>query len=188
MREQPQVPIPEKFQSPFVFPEANSGSGAPPPKVSRGFNRRIRHAVNVLFGGMLVAVVCVAVLLAVAWIQSQGAVDVAKAQANALREGNVEKAYQFFSTEYRAGMSLPSFRRWLARENHLANNHGLNIWGRSLHGGTAVLWGSLQDDLGRDYPVRYELVRESGNWRVDDLQVQPPASDSLPETIPFQHI
>jgi hypothetical protein len=137
---------------------------------------------------MFVALACVAVILAIGWIQAQAAVNVVETQAEAIRQGELEKAYGLFSSEYRAGVSLPSFRRWLGRQDPLARNHGLSILGRSVRGGDAVLWGSLQDDLGHSYSIRYELIRENGNWRVDNLQLQSAGPDSLPESGRFQYI
>ena len=76
--------------------------------------------MEILWAGMIVAVICVAGLLAISWIQSQGAVTIVRAQATAIREGQVERAYDLFSDEYRAAMSLPMFRRWLRRQPPLS--------------------------------------------------------------------
>lgn len=137
---------------------------------------------------MVVAVACVAILMAIAWIQSRGAVEVVKAQADAIRSGKVEQAYALFSSEYRAGMTLPMFRRWLRRQDHLTSIQDLRIWGRSVWRGTAILWGSFQDDLGHSYPVRYLLIQENGGWRIDSFQLRAVVPDSLPNTERFHYI
>ena len=182
----------ERYRSPFHRAASASLSGnAGEARRRRGARRspqRVRHAVGVLGTGMFVALACVAVILAIGWVQTQAAVDVVETQAEAIRQGELEKAYGLFSSEYRAGVSLPSFRRWLGRQAHLARNHGLSIWGRSVRGGGAILWGSLQDELGHSYSVRYELIRENGTWRVDGLQLQSVGPDSLPENTRFQYI
>ena len=154
----------------------------------RGSSGRFQHAVEILWGGMLVALICVGVLLALSWVQSQGAVATVRAQATAIRDGNVESAYDLFSNEYRAAMSLPMFRRWLQRQPPLAAIQNLRIWGRSAWRDTAVLWGSFQDDLGQSYPVRYSLIRENGDWRVDSFQVQADVPETLPNTEHFNYI
>jgi hypothetical protein len=137
---------------------------------------------------MVVALVCVTIILGIAWIQSQAAVEVVRIQAEAIRQGRVEDAYSLFSSEYRAGISLGTFRRWLNRQTHLATHHGIRIWGRSVWRGVAVLWGSFQDDQGRSYPIRYQLVREDGSWRVDNLRVQDMVPDSLSDAERFNYI
>jgi hypothetical protein len=149
---------------------------------------RIRHAVEILWGGMLVALVCVAAMLALSWIQSQGAVAIVRAQAAAIREGKLESAYGLFSHDYRASMTLPMFRRWLRHQPPLAGIQNLQIWGRSVWGGTAILWGSFQDDLGHNYPVRYSLVRENGDWRIDSFEVRGDVPETLPNTDHFHYI
>ena len=161
---------------------ARSGRGG------RRSSRRFRKAFGVLGAGIVVAIACVAILLAIAWIQSQGAVEVVKAQAAAIRDGKVEQAYALFSSEYRSGMSLPMFRRWLRRQEPLTSIQGLRIWGRSVWKGTAILWGSFQDDLGHSYPVRYLVIRENGDWRVDSFQLRATVPNSLPNTERFNYI
>lgn len=130
----------------------------------------------------MVAVVCVAAMMAISWIQSQGAVAIVRAQAEAIREGQLERAYDLFSHDYQATMSLPMFRRWLRQRPPLAGIQNLRIRGRSVWRGTAILWGSFQDELGQSYPVRYSLVREAGGWRIDSFQVRVEDAEPLPNT------
>jgi hypothetical protein len=144
--------------------------------------------MEILWGGILVAVISVAAVLALSWIQSQGAVAIVRAQATAIRDGNFEGAYNLFSDDYRAVMSLPMFRQWLRNQFPLATFQSLRIRGRSVWRGTAILRGSFQDDLGHSYPVRYSLVRENGNWRIDSVQVQSDVPESLPNTQHFNYI
>lgn len=132
---------------------------------------------------MLVAAGSMVCLVAISWIRSQAAVDVVQAQMNDLRGGKVEEAYALFSTTYQAGVSLPMFRRWVRRQERLAKAHRIQFWGRSVWGETAMLWGSFQDDLGHNYPVRYVLVRENGSWRIDGFHLAAEIPDASPNTI-----
>jgi len=149
---------------------------------------RLQHAVEILWGGMIVALISVGCLLAISWIQSQGAVATVRAQATAIREGQLETAYDLFSEDYRSAMSLPMFRRWLRRQQPLSGIQNLHIWGRSVWRGTAILWGSFQDDLGQRYPVRYSLVRENGDWRINSFQVRAEVPEALPNSGRFHYI
>jgi len=154
----------------------------------RGPDGRFQHAAEILWGGMIVALICVGALLALSWIQSQGAVAIVRAQATAIRDGNLESAYDLFTDDYRASMSLPMFRRWLRRQPPLAAIQNLRIWGRSVWRGTAILRGSFQDDLGHSYPVRYSLIRENGDWRIESFQVRADVPETLPNTEHFNYI
>lgn len=150
--------------------------------------RRVREGIGVLGVGVLVAITCVVGLMGVSWIQAQGAVGVVRAQAAAIRVGDLDHAYAFFSSSYRSDMSLPMFRRWLRKQEPLARIHDLSIWGRSVWRGTAILRGSFEDDEGHSYPVRYSLVRENGTWRIDGLQVPSGVPESLPNDERFLYI
>ena len=151
-------------------------------------SRRARQAFGVLGAGLLVALACVASILAISWFQSSEAVQVVQEQAEAIRQGRVERAYELFSSEYRAEMSLSMFRRLLRRQDQLNGLQDLRIWGRSVWRGTAILWGSFQDDLGHSYPVRYQLIREDGDWRIDSFQLRGVAPESLPNPERFHYI
>lgn len=148
-----------------------------------GLAKRLRRALRVLGIGLVVAGASIACLVAVSWIRSQAAVAVVQAQVNDIRGGKVEEAYALFSTGYQSGVSLPMFRRWVGREPRLAKAQNVQLWGRSVWGETAMLWGSFQDDLGHNYPVRYLLVREKGVWRIDGFQMSEQFPDSSPNTI-----
>ena len=53
----------------------------------------------------------------------------------------------------------------------------------------AVLWGVVQDYQGQGYPVRYRMIREAGQWRIDELTMRRAwVSDSLSELPPESFI
>ncbi|MBI3934504.1 MAG: hypothetical protein HY316_07400 [Acidobacteria bacterium] len=184
------------WQSPASSPPQTDAEvgGLPAYPGARGRRRaspsagRFHHAAEILWAGTIVALICVAGLLAIFWIQSQGAVAIVRAQAAAIREGQVERAYDLFSDDYRATMSLPMFRRWLRRQPPLGDIQNLRIWGRSVLWGTAILWGSFQDEVGHSYPVRYSLVRENGDWRIESFQVRADVPEPLPNSERFHYI
>ncbi len=131
---------------------------------------------------VLIAVATVIFLLGTSWVRSQRAVHVVEAQIEAIRGGQVEEAYELFSRRYRRATSLPMFRRWLRRQEGLANLQHLQFWGRSVWGQTALLWGRFEDELGHRYPVRYLLVREGGTWRIERFQLATERPDPPPRS------
>ncbi len=173
--------------------ESFEGAAASPAVVTarkprRGYWVRVRRAIQVFGIGLLVAGASMALLIALSWIRSQGAVAVVQAQVQDLRVGKVEDAYALFSASYQAGVSLPMFRRFLRREGRLGKAQNLEFWGRSVWGETAVLWGSFQDDLGHSVPVRYLLVREKGAWKIDGFHLTVGHPDIAPDPIRFIQI
>ncbi|MBI3895643.1 MAG: DUF4864 domain-containing protein [Acidobacteria bacterium] len=167
---------------------ANSSFGMASTQRLRRFQRRGRKIVGILITGLLIALGCVALLAAISWVRSQPAVKVVQAQIQAMQEGKVEQAYAFFSSEYQTGMTLPMFRRWLRRQRRLTHLRSLQFWGRSVWGGTALLRGNFQDDLGNRYPFRYLLIREDGSWRVRYFQLSAEAPDFSSNQERFLHI
>ena len=149
---------------------------------------RLRYAFEILYAGLIVAVVCVAGMIALSWLQSRGAVAVVREQASEIRAGKLDQAYGLFSSDFRSSMTLPMFRRWLRRQPALSSIQSLHIWWRQAGSGTVTLAGSFQDDLGHSYPVRYSVIRENGDWRIDSVQVREEAPESLSNTERFHYI
>lgn len=147
-----------------------------------GVERRFDHAARMLMNGAFVALIAVGVLGGLSWIRSQPAVRVVQAQLQAIHNGELVKAYGFFSNEYREETSLPVFRRWVRSQQRLTRIDGVQFWSRSVWGGVALLRGSFQDGFGRRYPVRYLLIRQDGEWRIHQFQLAPdmPSVDTEP--------
>jgi hypothetical protein len=176
------------------MPLADASTALPPhPSVKTRRRRRqpgsrLQYAFEILRAGIIVAVVCCAGMVALSWLQSQGAVAVVRQQALEIRAGKLDQAYERFSSEYRSAMTLPMFRRWLRRQPAVAGIQNLHIWGRWAGRGIATLSGSFQDDFGHSYPVRYSLIWENGNWRIDSFQVPEEVPESLPNIERFHYI
>ena len=147
-----------------------------------------QRAAGVLATAGLIAMGTLAVVFGVSWVRSQGAVNVVKAQVQAIHDGKIEQAYALFSNGYQAEMTLPMFRRWLRRQERLTNVRSLEFWGRSVWGTTAILWGHFEDDLGHSFAVRYVLVQENGDWRIDRLQLSAELPNPPRERQRFVHI
>ncbi|OFV98790.1 MAG: hypothetical protein A3H28_01455 [Acidobacteria bacterium RIFCSPLOWO2_02_FULL_61_28] len=171
----------ENVQPASEVTEPGFPRSASPAVRSRRYGGRARRALGVLASAVLIAMASVAFLIGLSWVRSQGAVNAVQAQVQAIRDGKVEEAYTLFSRSYQEGMSLPMFRRWLRRQKRLANVQHLQFWGRSAWRGTALLWGSFEDNLGHSYPVRYLLVQEGGAWRIDRFQLSAELPDPAPQ-------
>ncbi|OFV96150.1 MAG: hypothetical protein A3F68_04775 [Acidobacteria bacterium RIFCSPLOWO2_12_FULL_54_10] len=152
---------------------------------SSGTERRFHRAARLLVNGAFVALIVVGVLGGLSWIRSQPAVRVVQSQLQAIHQGELVKAYGFFSNEYKEETSLPVFRRWVRRQQRLTRIDGVQFWSRSVWGGVALLRGSFQDGFGRRYPVRYLLIRQDGEWRVHQFQLAPdiPRVDTEPDSL-----
>ncbi len=156
--------------------------------IQHGFRQRVRNSLRLLRNVALIALFCLAGLLTASWFRSQAAVELVRAHADAIRQGQVERAYALFSSDYQAGTTLSMFRRWLVQQDSLSGNHDLRIWDRSVGRRRAILLGSFESTRGRSYPIVYRLIRENGDWRIDSLQLRDSASDSLPEAERFLYI
>ena len=149
---------------------------------------KLQYAFEILYAGLIVAFVCIAGMVALSWLQSRGAVAVVREQATEIRAGKLDQAYGLFSSDFRSSMTLPMFRRWLHRQPALSSIQNLHLWWRNAGSGIVTLAGSFQDDFGHSYPVRYSVIRENGDWRIDSVQVREEVPESLSNTERFHYI
>ena len=123
------------------------------------------------------------------WLGMAAAQRIVEQQAAAIRDGRLDDAYALFSESYRAENSIGSFRAWVERHEEFTRAQDMRIWSRSMRDERAVLWGVVQDYQGQGYPVRYRMIREAGQWRIDELTMRRAwVSDSLSELPPESFI
>ena len=123
-------------------------------------------------GGCLVMVLLfVAVIAGGAWYMTSGAADAAKAQLEDLRAGRLEEAYARFSEEYRANVSLDAFAAFVDRHPALKDPADSTFLSRNVTNNRAQISGTLEAGSGVSEPVAYRLVRQGGQWMVEDIEV-----------------
>lgn len=161
----------------FAWKRGAEAEFADPAPVRRPRRRRLRAfrartAWRILRSALGVAAIISSGLLIYAWMGTAGAVRVAQQQAQAIREGRIEQAYELFSAEYQQVNSLPMFRAWVERHEQFKRAQQMRIWSRTWRRESAVLWGMVEDFRGQAYPIRYRLIREPGGWRIDGLEMR----------------
>ena len=163
-----------------------SGTAAPARQRRRLQAVRVRRAWKVLRTALALSVILTAGFLIYSWIGTAAAIRVVEQQAEAIRDGRIDEAYQLFSADYRADNSLPMFQAWVGRHEEFSRAQNMHIWSRILRSQSAVLWGLVEDYRGQRYPVRYQLIREEGHWRIHELQMRrswaEESIDDLPRT------
>ena len=187
------------FMNPVVTPTGDfagpqrdtSGDGTRvnPNNTQRRFCRRsraarLRNAWRMFRGTLVLMSLLASGFMIYTWIGVTTAVRTVEKQAAAIRDGRIDEAYQLFSAEYRAGNSLPMFRAWVDRHEEFSRAQDMRIWSRSLRNRSAVLWGLVQDYRGQRYPIRYQMVRESGEWRVNELTMRRSWAEETIEELP----
>jgi hypothetical protein len=163
----------------FTLPseEINADARVNPDSAHRRFDRRsrasrLRGAWRMFRTTLMLFSLLAAGFLIYTWLGMAAAVRIVEKQAAAIRDGRIDEAYQLFSASYRAENSLSVFHAWVDRHAEFSRAQDMRIWSRSMRNERAVLWGVVQDYQGQGFPIRYRMVREGGEWRIDDLTMR----------------
>ena len=93
----------------------------------------------------------------------------------ALRRGDVEKAYQYSSEAYRRNTPIAAFKQFVADTPALTAHTMLNIEDRGLKlGDVRRVKGHLATNGKRLATIDFSLVQENGSWKINDLKVYAP--------------
>jgi Domain of unknown function (DUF4864) len=98
------------------------------------------------------------------------ALKTARAQLQALNDGDITGAYAEFSPRYRARVPLATFRRLVTAHRDMFHTEEQDVTTRSKAEDRVVLDIHLSSDDDEEYIAEFTLVRLQGKWCVDDLR------------------
>jgi len=124
---------------------------------------------------MLVCAIAIAGSAAffVFWATS-GLIEPIKRQLDAFKRDDLHAAYAETSTSFQQDISFEKFSELMKNIPSLSHNVSHSFTSRSSSTnadgtGTGNVMGSITDDHGRVVPVRYELVKENGAWKIKGM-------------------
>lgn len=108
--------------------------------------------------------------------------DVIQAQLIALRHQDFSTAYYNYTTEkFRENHSLQRFEHYLMENPEFTQYHSSQLNRLSFHNNLAILRGTMTSFDNRTYPIKYELIRENGSWRINNF-VRLPEEEPVAES------
>jgi hypothetical protein len=122
-------------------------------------------------GCLLMVALFVGVIAGGAWYMTSGAAEAAKAQLEDLRGGRLDAAYARFSEEYRGNVSREAFAAFVQRHPALKDPADSTFLSRNVSNDRAQISGTLKAGSGASETVAYRLVRQGGQWVIEDIEV-----------------
>lgn len=115
---------------------------------------------------MLVGIMFVAAIIGLAFWATGGTVKVIEEQLAYLREGDIESAYELTAGNFRKATDLPQFKQFISSNSYLAQNESASFTSRKVENNIGYVEGTLTAIDGSRSPVKYELIKEKGEWRI----------------------
>lgn len=126
----------------------------------------------IIGGGVLVLIgVLVAGVIFLAFALSSGAVEAMEEHLDLLKQGQIERAYDGTSSEFRSVTSLEDYRAFVAAYPALSAVESSSFAERSVENDVATLGGTIVDPAGRKSTIRARLTKEGDDWKVMAVEV-----------------
>lgn len=123
--------------------------------------------------GSIIAWIVIALgfLLILASYLTSGLVNTANDQLDALKHGDLEKAYSYTASEYQSAVPFKDFQLWVNSFPELKNNlkaefteRGINNYSGFLNAG--FIKGTLTATDGKKLEVQYLFIKEHETWKI----------------------
>lgn len=91
-----------------------------------------------------------------------------------VNQGNIRTAYTDFTVDYRKRHTMDEFQKELllyADQLPCRASHFSRV---TVDSGKAEIGGTLTGRDGSLFPVEYHLIREKGEWKIQDYRWEPP--------------
>lgn len=141
------------------------------------FTRHKQFPVKLVLGiiGAFVISVILWSILAYSFMfyTTTGLTHTVEEQLNALKTGDVEKAYIYMSHGFKQSVSLEQFKQYIAQHPELTNNTRAIFLSRKIENNEGTLYSKLELSNGLKTLVEYHLIKEKDEWKILEIQVSP---------------
>lgn len=134
-----------------------------PPKSQYG------KALKIILGILVVIVIAIAAAL----YFTRGIADIARDQLQAIRAGDMQKAYSMTSKAFQQVTSFDDFKVFVDKYDVLKNNKDATFAERKVENREGYLKGTLEAKDGSRTGVEYLLVKEDDQWKIQAIRLAP---------------
>lgn len=99
-----------------------------------------------------------------------GPLHVVRRHFEALNRGETRVAYDFFSSHYQSQIPYPHYEQLVADHRSMFRTREIVFQEPSPQGDRTVLETRVSSSNGRQYLVKFTLVRASGRWWIDAIR------------------
>lgn len=162
--------------APGVPGQGMGGGGFPPPPSAAPAAKRGRGPMFWILTGccgcLLLGMLFGGLIGGMAYFATTAVVDVVRAQIADIKAGNMDGAYQKMSESYRQSHTVADFTAFVERHPALKENADSTFMSRSVQNDTGRLQGALTGTSGAKESVEYALVKEGGDWKIEDIKFE----------------
>ena len=99
-----------------------------------------------------------------------GPASVAREHLDAVRSGELRRAYGLFSASYRQRVPFEAYHRLVVTHRDMFRTESVQIQVKETAGNRTILLGQMVSADGEHYVAQFTMVRWEGRWWIDDLR------------------
>jgi hypothetical protein len=119
----------------------------------------------------------VVLFISLIFFTTSGMVDVVKEQLSVMHSGDWVKAYSYTSKDFQKANTMEQFKNFVSQIPVLTENQHVSFPERSVGYNNGVSTGSIGGVLttadGKETTVVYQLIKEQGAWKIQDISINP---------------
>jgi len=138
----------------------------------------ILRILAVIFGVMPMYVFLVALTIL---LGTDGMTGVVNNQLEAIRNGDLDKAYSYTSSGFQEETTMNTFKTFVDAYPVIKNNTRASFPTREMENNQGYLSGKIFDKSGDSISIEYQLVYEAKGWKILGLRVNPTEADKSEE-------
>lgn len=119
---------------------------------------------------------------AIIMLATSGVTDTVKAQLAAMRSGDIEKAYEYTSLDFKRETSYEVFKEFVDQIPALNDNVSSTFTTREIKNNQAFLQGTVTSEDGSVTPIEYLLIYEDNSWKILGIKINPAAPAATDES------
>jgi hypothetical protein len=93
--------------------------------------------------------------------------NIVKTQMDAIRKGDLNKAYSYTSKNYQTDVSFEKFKKFIQSYSPLYYNKSLRIYDKKTEGDLQIIMAELKSKDGSNMKIGYKLIKQGTDWKIE---------------------
>ncbi len=115
-------------------------------------------------------------LYLIATLLTSGLKSPIEKQLAAIRAEDAALAYSYTTKGFQANTSFEQFKKFINEYSGLRNNASISFEDREISDGVGIVSATLKSRGGSKTPIRYRLIKENDQWKIEGMVINPDAS------------
>lgn len=137
----------------------------------KGKGSLVKRVLLILFTIFIGFMLLFALIIGISFYATRNVVAAVQGQLDALKAGDINKAYSYTSKEFQKHTNFENFKVFLSEAPMLANHKSISIPDRQIENDIGEVKANIEGTDGKKYAVEYQLVHEDGQWKIIYINV-----------------